>query len=174
MRSVGSVAVAALAALAISQTANAVVLCARQRPDGSYNTTVKIREACVGSETQLDTGTLGLQGPPGPQGPAGPEGPPLEVTDGIRFQNHSVDMGEVIPFAVGDGFFMAIVGGGAHYAFGHQGPNGPVVIIAQSGDFTTVQGTSGKFNIYSTFGGTQFENLFESGGTQVALGLFGY
>ena len=74
----------------------------------------------------------------------------------------------------GDGFFMAIVGGGAHYAFGHQGPDGPVVIITQSGSFTTVHGTPGMFNIYSTPTGTQFENLFESGGTQVALGVFSY
>jgi hypothetical protein len=73
--------------------AEAVVLCARSRRDGTFNTTIKIREACRPTETQLDTLALGLEGEPGPpgqdgaegaQGPkgdtgdAGPQGPPGE------------------------------------------------------------------------------------------------
>lgn len=55
--------------------AHAAVLCARPHADGTFNTSVKIREACRPSEAQLDPAALGLQGPPGPLGPAGAEGP---------------------------------------------------------------------------------------------------
>jgi hypothetical protein len=69
-----------LAVLAIVVTtggvSSAVVLCARPRADGTFNTTVKIRQACAPRETQLDPGVLGLQGPPGQQGPSGQPGPP--------------------------------------------------------------------------------------------------
>lgn len=54
--------------------ARAVVLCAKQRPDGTFNSSVKIREACRASEVALDPVALGLQGPPGPEGPAGASG----------------------------------------------------------------------------------------------------
>jgi hypothetical protein len=55
-----------IAALVLTVTpARAVVLCARQRPDGTFNTSVKIREMCKPAETQLDPVVLGLQGPPG-------------------------------------------------------------------------------------------------------------
>lgn len=54
--------------------ANAVMLCARARPDGSFNTNVKIREACSPTERMLDAASLGLQGPQGPQGPKGDPG----------------------------------------------------------------------------------------------------
>jgi hypothetical protein len=53
-------------------SAQAVDLCARQRADGTFNTTVKIREVCKSSEVPIDLGALGVEGPPGPQGPAGP------------------------------------------------------------------------------------------------------
>lgn len=58
----------------IASTANAVVLCARARGDGTFNTSVKIREACRPTETQLHPVALGLQGPAGPIGPSGPTG----------------------------------------------------------------------------------------------------
>src|SRR5262245_18022652 len=54
--------------------ADAVVLCAKPRADGTFSTSVKIREACRTSETRLDPGALGLQGPPGATGPVGPTG----------------------------------------------------------------------------------------------------
>lgn len=56
-------------------TAHAVVLCAKPRSDGSYNTSVKIREVCKSGETQLDAAQLGVQGEQGPEGPEGPPGP---------------------------------------------------------------------------------------------------
>src|SRR4029077_12287331 len=61
--------VVSLAFFVTGSTAFAVVLCARARPDGTFNTTVKIRTACKPGETQLDPGALGLQGPAGPAGP---------------------------------------------------------------------------------------------------------
>ncbi len=57
-----------LAAFAIP--AEGVVLCAKPRANGTYSTTMKVREACVGKETTLDPAALGLQGPPGPPGPS--------------------------------------------------------------------------------------------------------
>lgn len=70
----------------LTGTAHAVVLCARQRPDGTFSAAVKIREACRATEQQLDPAALGLQGPPGPAGtpgepgPTGPAGPAAAVT----------------------------------------------------------------------------------------------
>src|SRR5262245_49297234 len=52
--------------------AGAVVLCATQRADGTFNTSVKIRQTCRANETHLDPGALGLQGPPGQPGDRGP------------------------------------------------------------------------------------------------------
>jgi hypothetical protein len=66
---------AAASALASFDVAEAVVLCAHPRSDGTFNTSVKIRETCKPAETQLDPVALGLQGPPGSQGPLGPIGP---------------------------------------------------------------------------------------------------
>ena len=63
---------AAVACVAMATSAGAVVLCAHPRADGTFNTTVKIREACRNSELQLDPLALGLQGPPGPPGLPGP------------------------------------------------------------------------------------------------------
>jgi hypothetical protein len=40
-------------------TSHAAVLCAHQR-DGTFNSTVKIREACKASETAVDPASLGL------------------------------------------------------------------------------------------------------------------
>jgi hypothetical protein len=51
---------------------DAVMLCARPRSDGTFSTSLKIREACQTRETPLDPLALGLTGPPGPAGPPGP------------------------------------------------------------------------------------------------------
>src|SRR5262245_46950003 len=73
---------ATLAAIMITVGASngdAVVLCARPRPDNTFNTSVKIREACKANERRLDPLTLGLEGQTGPTGPTGPtglQGPP--------------------------------------------------------------------------------------------------
>lgn len=64
------------AVLVGSATTEAAVLCAKPRGDGTYSTTVKIREQCRPAETQLDPVALGLQGPAGPQGGPGPTGAP--------------------------------------------------------------------------------------------------
>ena len=53
-------------------SADAVVLCARPRSDGTFSTSVKIREVCTVREAPLDPFALGLTGPPGPAGPPGP------------------------------------------------------------------------------------------------------
>lgn len=58
-----------------AQAAAAVVLCARPKGDGTFNTTIKLRDACKPGEVQLDAAALGLRGPQGEQGPRGPEGP---------------------------------------------------------------------------------------------------
>jgi hypothetical protein len=65
----------------IGTNALAVVLCARQKPDGTFSAGVRIREACRPSEAQLDPVTLGLQGPPGTPGAPGAPGPGLVVRD---------------------------------------------------------------------------------------------
>jgi len=67
-----------LAALLLVQSTHAAVLCAKPRPDGTFNASVKIRDVCRAREVQLDPADLeltGEQGPPGPQGTAGPQGP---------------------------------------------------------------------------------------------------
>src|SRR5262245_9447737 len=61
----------------VATHAAAVVLCARPRADGTFNTTVKLRESCHATEMQLDPVALGLQGPEGPQGPPGVVDPSL-------------------------------------------------------------------------------------------------
>ena len=74
----GSRAVAIVAAFAgLASQAGAAVLCAKPRGDGTFSTTVKIREACRPVEMQLDPAGLGIPGPPGPEGPEGPAGPGL-------------------------------------------------------------------------------------------------
>lgn len=56
-------------------------MCAKPKNDGTFSTSVKIRQACKASEVALDPVALGLQGPkgdkgdPGEQGPPGPAGP---------------------------------------------------------------------------------------------------
>lgn len=69
------IALSVAALLLWSATADAVFLCARQRPDGTFNATVKIRQACRSSEIPLDPVALNLQGPSGAQGAIGPPGP---------------------------------------------------------------------------------------------------
>jgi hypothetical protein len=64
-----------LASFAIATSAGATALCARQRADGSFNATVKIRDSCRSTETHLDPASLGLQGPKGDPGSQGPPGP---------------------------------------------------------------------------------------------------
>jgi hypothetical protein len=69
MRTFGLVMVGVL--LVGTANANAVVLCAKPKKDGTFDTSVLIRESCRGDEQQLDPGVLGLQGPPGPAGSPG-------------------------------------------------------------------------------------------------------
>src|SRR5262245_29723199 len=74
------VALLILVLVVSAASASAVVLCAKPRPDGTFNTSVRIRETCRPNERQLDPAALGLQGPPGPTGAtgtgaAGPTGP---------------------------------------------------------------------------------------------------
>ena len=64
----------AMLVLLLARSAEAVVLCAKPKSDGTYNTNVKLREVCKTGETQLDSTALGLQGPQGEQGPAGSPG----------------------------------------------------------------------------------------------------
>lgn len=52
-------------------SAQAAVLCARPRRDGTFNSSVRIREVCRPGEVQLNPTVLDLQGPPGPQGEPG-------------------------------------------------------------------------------------------------------
>jgi len=66
--------------LAILQvvSANALVLCARRKADGTIDGALRARPACKPREVVVDPVALGLQGPQGPQGlpgPAGPTGP---------------------------------------------------------------------------------------------------
>jgi hypothetical protein len=63
-----------LSFLLSAATAHSAALCAKPRADGSYNTSVKLREVCKAHETTLDPAALGLRGPQGEQGPAGPQG----------------------------------------------------------------------------------------------------
>lgn len=70
------VLLSAIMVAVVVPSAQAVVLCAKPKSDGSFNTSVKIRTACKPGETQLDAGTLGLQGPPGPPGSQGSPGSP--------------------------------------------------------------------------------------------------
>jgi len=53
-----------------ASSSEAVVLCAKPRSDGTFNTSVKVREACKAGETQLDAAQIGAQGPQGPVGPS--------------------------------------------------------------------------------------------------------
>ncbi len=61
--------------------AHAVVLCAKPRTDGTFNTSIKLREACKPAEQVLDPEGLGLRGPAGPAGPAGQTGRSVTVVD---------------------------------------------------------------------------------------------
>jgi hypothetical protein len=49
--------------LLLAHSAEAAMLCAKPKKDGTFSTSVKVREACTASEVQLDPATLGLQGP---------------------------------------------------------------------------------------------------------------
>lgn len=57
---------AAVVVLSLAQFADAVVMCARPRRDGTYSTSIKLRETCRPNETLLSPAALGLQGPAGP------------------------------------------------------------------------------------------------------------
>jgi hypothetical protein len=79
--------------LVSATTVRSAVLCARPKTDGSYNTTVKLRQVCKTSETALDPAALGLRGPQGDQGltgpqgaagPVGPQGPPFDANTSTR------------------------------------------------------------------------------------------
>lgn len=67
--------VVAFGILVVASPAHSVVLCAKSRGDGTFSTTIKIRETCKPSEQQLDPTVIGLQGPRGLQGPPGDQGP---------------------------------------------------------------------------------------------------
>jgi len=63
--------------------ANALVLCARKRANGTIQGVIKVREECKFREVELDPDELGLRGPageagapgaPGAQGPRGSRG----------------------------------------------------------------------------------------------------
>src|SRR6186997_2743799 len=58
------------ATIFVASSAEAVVLCAKPRADGTFNSSVKIREACNSNETQLVAAQIGIQGPQGPAGPS--------------------------------------------------------------------------------------------------------
>ena len=57
---VPAVILLAAAVLVARDTAGAAVLCAKPRKDGSFNTDVKIREACKPGEVQLDAAAVGF------------------------------------------------------------------------------------------------------------------
>src|SRR5262245_52071984 len=63
-----------IAVASLASPSCAAVLCARARPDGTFNTTIKLRASCHAPETQLDPVALGLQGPPGASGSPGAAG----------------------------------------------------------------------------------------------------
>jgi hypothetical protein len=62
--------IAVATTLFAASSAEAVVLCAKPSANGTFNTSVKIREACKPNETQLDPADIGAQGPQGPVGPS--------------------------------------------------------------------------------------------------------
>jgi len=51
---------ATLAVVLMSGVSNAVVLCAKQRSDGTFNSAIKLREECQGREVEVDLAALGL------------------------------------------------------------------------------------------------------------------
>src|SRR5437660_704821 len=59
-----------LAVVAVSTSMRADVLCKRR------DATLKVRDTCKLTETQVDPVALGLQGPPGAPGPQGVKGDP--------------------------------------------------------------------------------------------------
>jgi len=67
--------------LALAVPAESVVLCAKQRSDGTFSSTVKIRETCAGREVALDPVALGLQGPKGDPGEPAPTSCSTTYTD---------------------------------------------------------------------------------------------
>jgi len=67
-------ALALVALLTVASAADAIVLCAKPKKNGTYNTSVKIREACRKGETPLDPAALGLRGPQGAEGSQGAKG----------------------------------------------------------------------------------------------------
>jgi hypothetical protein len=54
--------------MVLGGTAHAVVLCAKPKQDGTFDSAVMIRQSCRSDESQLDPGVLGLQGPKGDPG----------------------------------------------------------------------------------------------------------
>lgn len=80
----------------LASTADAVVLCAKPRSDGTYNTSVKIREACKDNETQLDAAQIGVQGEQGPEGPQGPQGAPGQPNSFVVVDANDVVLGPLV------------------------------------------------------------------------------
>ena len=79
-----------------SSEAVAVVLCAKPRSDGTYNTSVKIREACKDNETQLDAAQIGVQGEQGPEGAQGPQGEPGQPNSFVVVDANDVVLGPLV------------------------------------------------------------------------------
>jgi hypothetical protein len=55
-----AVVIGLVAFLVWSESAGAVVLCARPKRDGTFSTSLKVREACKPTETLFTAGALGL------------------------------------------------------------------------------------------------------------------
>ena len=60
MRHARQIGPAVVAILLLASVADASVLCARRRPDGTFNTSVKVREACKPSEVVLQPSDVGF------------------------------------------------------------------------------------------------------------------
>jgi hypothetical protein len=99
-----------LAALLLwSSSASAAVLCARAKADGTFSTTLKIRESCTATETQLDPDALGLRGPAGPAG--------LTGIETVSAEHAAENVGPGYPDVAWGSVFCpsgkAVIGGGA-------------------------------------------------------------
>jgi hypothetical protein len=124
--------------------ADAVVLCAKSRTDGTFNSSVKIREACRSREVALDPAALGLvgeQGAVGPQGDPGNDGvdgatgqPGADGIDGAAGATGPAGTVNVID---ADGTILGLLIGGDRHEEGNtnpvyrvMSPNGGVLELA--------------------------------------------
>lgn len=103
-----------------ASVSEAVVLCARQKSDGTFSSSVKVREECTNREVRLDPVTLGLQGPQGETGEQGPKGD----------QGDRGEAGPAGPVAGASGQLIynnngLAAGADVHYVGGQVGVGGP-------------------------------------------------